>query len=128
MIVRPRLYTKIFAVLIVAQLIAGCGGGASDGSGGSSVSGSGNVTGSYVATLSWMAPANNMDGTAAQVDGFNIYTGLSQDSLQRVATVAANATVATVSNLPAGTIYFAVTAFSADSAESDFSEIRSHTF
>ncbi len=127
MTVRPRLYTKIFAVLIVAQL-TGCGGGASDGSGGSSVSGSGSGTGSHVATLSWMAPANNMDGTAAQVDGFNIYTGLSQDSLQRVATVAANTTVATVNNLPAGTIYFAVTAFSADSAESDFSEIRSHTF
>ena len=127
MTVRPRPYTKIFAVLIIAQL-TGCGGGASDGSGGSSVSGSGSVTGSHVATLSWMAPANNMDGTAAQVDGFNIYTGLSQDSLQRVATVAANATVATVNNLPAGTIYFAVTAFSADSAESDFSEIRTHTF
>lgn len=127
MTVPPRLYTKIFAVLIVAQL-TGCGGGASDGTGGSSVSGSGSGTGSHVATLSWIAPANNMDGTVAQVDGFNIYTGLSQDSLQRVATVAANATVATVNNLPAGTIYFAVTAFSADSAESEFSEIRSHTF
>lgn len=127
MTVRPRLHTKIFAVLVVAQL-TGCGGGGSDGSGGSSVSGSGSSTGSHVATLSWMAPANNMDGTVAQVDGFNIYTGLSQDSLQRVATVAANTTVATVNNLPAGTIYFAVTAFSADSAESDFSEVRSHTF
>ncbi len=127
MTVRPPLYTKMCAALIVAQL-TGCGGGASDGSGSSNVGGSGGAIGSHTATLSWMAPANNMDGTAAQVDGFNIYTGLSQDSLQRVATVAANATVATVNNLPAGTIYFAVTAFSADSAESDFSEIRSHTF
>lgn len=127
MTVRPRLHTKILAVLIVAQL-TGCGGGGSDGSGGSSVSGSGSSTGSHVATLSWMVPAYNMDSTVAQVDGFNIYTGLSQDSLQRVATVAANTTVATVNNLPAGTIYFAVTAFSADSAESDFSEVRSHTF
>ena len=127
MTVRPRLYIRICAAFVVAQLV-GCGGAGSDGSGGSSVGGSGGVTGSHMATLSWMAPANNVDGTAAQVDGFNIYSGLSQDSLQRVATVAANETVATVANLPAGTVYFAVTAFSADSAESDFSEIRSHTF
>lgn len=130
MTVRSPLFAWPCTVLLVFLLVA-CGGGTTPGgssSTGSSTGGSGIGTGSGTATLLWIPPTTNEDGTATSLNGFNIYTGLSQNSLQPVATVSASETSATVNNLPSGTVYFAVTALSSNGVESDFSNITSKTF
>jgi hypothetical protein len=62
------------------------------------------------------------------VIGFNVYTGISAESLQRAALVGAGEASYTVNHLPAGTIYFAVTAISSNGMESLYSNISSKTF
>src|SRR4051794_16137585 len=54
------------------------------------------------------------------VTGYNVHYGTSSGSYQNVLDAGAN-TVATVSNIPAGTTYFAETAYNADGLESQFS-------
>lgn len=127
MTVRSTLLAKPCAILLIV-LLAACGGGTTPGGSSSSTGGAGIGTGSGTATLLWIPPSANEDGTATSLNGFNIYIGLSQNSLQPVATVGASETSATVNNLPSGTMYFAVTALSSNGAESDFSNITSKTF
>lgn len=126
MLVRSPFFAAISAVFLTA-LIAACGGGASNGSTGSASSGVGS-SGTGTATLQWVAPTANEDGTTTTLRGFNIYSGLSQNNLQPVATAGPYETSATVNNLPSGTIYFAVTALGTNGMESDLSNIASRTF
>lgn len=123
--VRSIIPTAISAVFLITQ-VAACGGGASS----SNSSGSAGVgsSGTGTATLQWVPPTSNEDGTTTALSGFNIYTGLTQNTLQPIATVGPYETSATVNNLPSGTVYFAVTALGTNGMESDLSNIASKTF
>ncbi|MFQ5756754.1 MAG: fibronectin type III domain-containing protein [Acidiferrobacterales bacterium] len=77
------------------------------------------------ADLSWIPPTTNEDGSPVSLTGFNVYQGSSATSLSKIATVGATTTTYKVSNLPAGTHYFAVTAVGG--GESQFSNVASKT-
>ena len=74
-----------------------------------------------VATLDWMPPTENSDGTAlTNLAGYTVYYGTSPDSLtQSVKVSNPGLTAYTVTNLPSGTWYFAVTSYSASGVESN---------
>ena len=81
------------------------------------------------ARLSWLAPAQNTDGTAlTYISGDHIYVGTDPDSLGTILDVAdATATSYTVSKLSPGTWYFAISAYNAEGADSELSNIGSKT-
>ena len=73
------------------------------------------------ATLSWTPPTTRTDGTAlTNLAGFNIYYGNSPTGLAHELNVP-NAALSTyvISNLPADTYFFAMTAYDSDALESD---------
>jgi hypothetical protein len=76
------------------------------------------VTGT--ATLDWMPPTENSDGSVlTNLAGYTVYYGTSPDSLTRTVKVTnPGLTAYTMSNLPSGTWYFAVTAYSSSGTES----------
>jgi hypothetical protein len=77
-----------------------------------------NATGN--ATLDWMPPTENSDGsTLTNLAGYTVYYGTSPDNLtQSVKITNPGLTAYTVTDLPAGTWYFAVTSYSSAGAES----------
>lgn len=82
------------------------------------------------AALSWTAPAQYTDGSPmpiGELDAYRIYHGTSAASLARVAEVDSGTTTFNVSQLTAGTHYFAVTAVSITGIESNPSEVGSKT-
>lgn len=81
------------------------------------------------ATLSWTPPTQNVDGTAVtNLGGYVIYYGSSQASLDtRIQLTNPGLTSYTVSNLPSGTHYFGITAYTTAGAESEISAIGSTT-
>jgi hypothetical protein len=81
-----------------------------------------------IATISWTAPTENTDGSElTDLAGFKVYYGVAPDALDESITVEDAATYALViDNLAAGnTYYFAVSAFNANSSESELSDISS---
>jgi len=125
---------KILAVL-AGGLLASCGGGDSAdvgaGAGGGGGAGAGPPAGGStgVATLSWTAPAQNMDGSAVtNLAGYRIYHGTSASSLTTMVQVSnPGASIYVVEGLPAGTRYFAVSAYNSAGVESDRSAVASKT-
>jgi hypothetical protein len=110
--------------ICIAMTACGAGGGIS--ATGSPTPGPGpGATGS--ATLIWTAPSTNTDGTSVSLASFNVYSGTSPATLAYAATAAGNTTSYTVTGLPAGTYYFAVTAVSTTGAESAMSSTGSKT-
>jgi hypothetical protein len=119
---------KVFALLFVFLFIiilAGCGGGGSNDptltssnsqsgggtgeTGGSADTGGGSATG--VASLTWIAPTTNPDGTQiTDLMGFKVYYGTASRTYTHTIDVQ-NVTSYTINNLPAGTYYFAITAY-----------------
>ena len=81
------------------------------------------------ARLSWLAPAQNTDGTAlTDISGYHIYVGTDPDSLGTILDVAdATATSYTVSKLSPGTWYFAISAYNSAGADGELSNIGSKT-
>ena len=79
------------------------------------------------ATLLWTPPTQNLDGTAlTNLAGFHIYYGISANTLTQMVSVGDPAsTTYTMANLPQGTWYFAVAAYTADQVESDLSAVVS---
>lgn len=75
------------------------------------------------ATLTWTAPVANTNGSAlTDLAGYHIYYGTSPSSLSSVLDItSAGTTSYTVSNLPAGTWYFAVNAYTTAGTESALS-------
>jgi hypothetical protein len=116
----------------------GAGSGSTSTSGASSTSGTGTTTTSgttvasggkvtspvksttSVATLDWLPPTENSDGSVLiNLAGYTVYYGTSADNLtQSVKLTNPGLTSYTVTNLPSGTWYFAVTAYTADGVES----------
>jgi hypothetical protein len=73
-----------------------------------------------VATLDWLPPTENNDGSVlTNLAGYTVYYGTSPDSLtQSVKVTNPGLTAYTVTNLPSGTWYFAVTSYSSTGVES----------
>jgi hypothetical protein len=73
-----------------------------------------------VATLDWMPPTENSDGSVlTNLAGYTVYYGTSPDSLtQSIKVTNPGLTAYTVTNLPSGTWYFAVTSYSSAGVES----------
>jgi hypothetical protein len=90
---------------------------------------SGTNPGSGTATLDWMPPTANTDGSVlSNLAGYTVYYGTSPDNLTQSVKIANPGLSAyTVSNLPSGTWYFAVTSYSSTGVESSRSGIISTT-
>jgi hypothetical protein len=73
-----------------------------------------------VATLDWTPPTENTDGSVlTNLAGYTVYYGSSPDDLSKTIKVTnAGLTAYTVTDLPAGTWYFAVTSYSSAGVES----------
>lgn len=73
-----------------------------------------------VATLDWMPPTENSDGSVlTNLAGYTVYYGTSPGDLSQSVKVTNPGLAAyTVTGLPSGTWYFAVTSYSADGVES----------
>ncbi len=73
-----------------------------------------------VATLDWMPPTENSDGSAlTNLAGYTVYYGTSPGSLtQSVKVTNPGLSAYTVTDLPSGTWYFAVTSYSSAGVES----------
>lgn len=78
-------------------------------------------------TINWMPPTENVDGsTLTNLAGYHLYYGTSQSNLNQVVDIT-NPGLASymLSNLAAGTWYFAVTSINADGVESPRSAVTS---
>ncbi len=81
-------------------------------------------------SLNWVAPTENSNGTPlTNLQGFKIHYG-TQSQTYTAEIAVSNPTVTTylVNSLPAGTYYFAVTAYNSDGLESSPSDEISATF
>jgi hypothetical protein len=85
------------------------------------------VTGTGTATLSWTVPTQHTDGSSLNdLAGFRVYYGTSTGALlPRYVLTNPMATQFSVTGLPSGTWYFAVSAYSAGGVESDLSNVGS---
>jgi hypothetical protein len=81
------------------------------------------------ATLTWTAPTRNSDGsTLSNLAGYRIVHGTSASALNRTIQVSnPGLTTYVVSNLSAGTHYFAVRAYTSSGSESSNSSVASKT-
>jgi hypothetical protein len=79
--------------------------------------------------VNWQSPTTNSDGTPlTNLAGFHIHYGTSSTNLlQTIQVASASATSQVVSNLTAGTWYFAVTAYTNSGSESNPSSVVSKT-
>ena len=127
---------RLTGLLVIALVISACSGGSASSGTGSSTGGSSTSTagGTTVgaagtATLTWAAPTENADGTAVtDLAGYTVYYGTNPSDLTESITVSgAASTTAEVKDLPAGTYYFAVSAYNAMGLESQQSNVASIT-
>jgi hypothetical protein len=81
------------------------------------------------ASLSWVAPIDNTNGTLLnQLAGYHIHYGTSANALTQSIDVSGTSTTTyVISNLAAGTYYFAVSAYTAQGTESALSDVASKT-
>ncbi len=108
-----KIIFSVVPLLLLTVLLAACNSG---GSSTQVIPGSGGT-----ATLSWNAPTLNTDGTAlSSLAGFRLYYGLASKAYSHMIDVH-DMTSYSVSSLPTGTYYFAVTCYDSSGMESDFS-------
>ena len=86
-----------------------------------------NIVSTGTATLDWTPPTQNSDGSAlTNLAGYTVYYGTSPDQLtESVKVTNPGLTAYTLSNLAAGTWYFAVTSYSSAGVESILSGVIS---
>jgi hypothetical protein len=101
----------------------GTGTGTGTGSGGGTTSSTGSVT------VSWTPPTTNTNGTAlTNLAGYTIKYGTSASNLSTAVKVASTGVTSyVIDNLPAGTYYFGVSAYSSAGQTSSVSNIVSKT-
>jgi hypothetical protein len=99
------------------------GSGSATGSGASGAGAGGSVNTSGTVTLAWDPPTENTNGTAlSDLAGFMIHYGTqSQTYTNTIQITNPGVTRYVVENLPAGTYYFAVTAYTTDGEDSAYS-------
>ncbi len=92
-----------------------------------SINGDAATTSAGKATLSWTAPTLDINGAPiTDLAGFNIYYGTSSTTMTKVVAINSPASGSyTISNLPSGTWYFAIAAYTAQAVESPLSTIVS---
>lgn len=119
------LFRVIMGVTLLDTLVACNSGGQSAPGAGADAGSTTAPTGSAIVT--WIAPQTNADGSAlTNLLGFHVYYGTDANvlgTLRDVPGAAASDTAFT--KLAPGTYYFAVTAYTADGAESDLSVVVS---
>jgi hypothetical protein len=95
--------------------------------GNSGVSGSAPKASTGVATLDWTAPTENSDGSVlTNLAGYTVYYGTSPSNLTQTVKISnPGLTAYTMTDLPAGTWYFTITAYTADGTESTRSGVVS---
>ena len=126
---------NLVLILLAGMLVSACGGGGSTGV--SSITDTSTTTQTSDTTgtvqqkvnLSWSAPTTRTDGTflaLSELVGYRIYLGTAPDALElSEEIVGVSETAISITDLPPGTYYFAVTAYDADGLESGFSEVVS---
>ncbi len=142
-----RFFGKVFGVIGITLITAvgtGCGGSvsgsaASAGTSSTGKAGTGGTTGTTssgstpsttgIATLSWTPPSENTDGTTiTSLVGYRVYYGTSSDALTKTVDVSGSAVTSyEITNLTAGTYYFAIAALAPNGAESALSDTASKT-
>lgn len=119
------LFQVILGTTLQCTLVACNSGGQSAPGAGAAAGGTTAPTGSAIVT--WSAPQTNADGSVlTNLLGFRVYYGTNANvlaSLRDVPGAAASDTEFT--KLAPGTYYFAVTAYTADGAESELSAVVS---
>jgi len=92
-----------------------------------SINGDATTASTGKATLSWTAPTQDTNGTPiTDLAGYNIYYGTSSTTMTKVIAINSPASGSyTISNLPSGTWYFAIAAYTAQAVESPLSTIVS---
>jgi hypothetical protein len=82
-------------------------------------------------TLSWAIPTTRTDGsvlTLSDIGGYRVYMGTSSSNLEMIVDINDGSTNShSITTLPAGTYYFAVTCYDMDDNESTFSTIAEKT-
>jgi hypothetical protein len=124
---------RLTGLLVIALGISACSGGsasnstADTGTTSTNTAGGTTVTAAGTATLTWIAPTENADGTpVTDLAGYTLYYGTNPSDLTQSITVSGAATTTTeVKDLPAGTYYFAVSAYNAMGLESQQSNVAS---
>ena len=112
-----KLYSLLLGLSLVALVSCGGGGGGSSAPSGSNPQGE--ITSTV--TLSWQTPVSSTDGSPmADLSGFNIFYGKSPQSYTDMID-AGNVRTYVLQNVPAGTYYFAITAYDSAGNETDFS-------
>lgn len=121
-----RLNT-LFLVIITTGLLTACGGGASSSSGDNRDNTGALAEG--VVSLTWAAPSTRADSSylpMTDLQGYRIYYGTSAEDLDMLVDLNDNSlTDYSISDLPAGSYFFTVTAYDLDGQESGFSNVIS---
>ena len=127
---------RLTGLLVIALAISACSGGSASNSTGSTTgssttntAGGTTVSAAGTATLDWVAPTENADGTAiTDLAGYTVYYGTNPSDLTQSLNVSGGATTTTaLTDLPAGTYYFAVAAYNAMGVEGQQSNVASIT-
>lgn len=122
-----RRQTRVLGTLAAfALLLTACGGGGG-GDAATPAPQTGPVVGS--ATLNWSAPTQNSDGSAlTNLAGYHIVYGTAADALTNTVQISGASLVThTISNLAAGTWYFAIKAYTNVGDESVLTGVVSKT-
>ncbi len=113
-------FSVLFLLLVLVSAIAGCGGGGTQTPAGAEGSGSGGGSTAGTVTLSWKAPTTNTDGTPlTNLAGYKVHYGTASGIY--TATVVIGNTTNYSFALPAGTYYFALSAYDTLGLESGLS-------
>jgi hypothetical protein len=126
-----RLHQGVLATAFVLG-VAGCGSaGVSNGTATASGSGSGEgvANGSGTATLAWTPVTQNTDGTlVTDLAGYKVFYGPSASAMNTIAELPDPAVTSyVVTNLPSGTWYFTVAAYTSGGTQGAASNIGTKT-
>jgi hypothetical protein len=120
-----RRFIQILALAATVSLLGGCGTNESTSSETPTASQTIRTTGKV--DLSWTAPSTRADGTylpVNQLASYRVYRGTTIGNMAPLVDLEGSSnTEYTVTGLPSGSYYFAVSAFDTDGIESGFSQI-----
>ena len=123
---------RLLLVALLISVLTGCGGGSAGTSTTAAATGSVNTTTQTQSTatsvdLAWKAPATRTDGSYlsnSELAGYRVYMGTTSDNMSPLVDLNDETiTSYSVGTLPAGSYYFAVSAYDIDGLESGFSQI-----
>ena len=118
-------YTLLIALVLSTSLLTACGGNGSSSRTSTATSQVIEVTDRV--NLSWAAPTTRSDNTylhASELAGYRVYYGTSSSNLAPLVELSDESmTEYTVEDLPAGSYYFAVSAYDTEGRESGYSQM-----